>query len=108
MSLADLRAGVDRILGPPRGPEIYRGVSPGFPHGGRFPEPPPGRGSILGSEDPIRFGSSRLVAFTPLGTASSGTIYLTDNEGLAAVVLYGPTARVRVWRYDERSGGWRR
>jgi hypothetical protein len=59
-------------------------------------------------DDPIRFGRGDLVAFSPLGSSSSGTIYLTDGRSeLWAVVLYGATARVRVWRFDRTAGRWR-
>ena len=56
----------------------------------------------------MRFGRSDLISFGPLGTASGGTLYLTDSRHrLYAVVLYGRTARVRVWRYDTREGRWK-
>ena len=57
----------------------------------------------------MRFGRSDLVSFSPDGSASSGTLYVTDGrDGLYAVVLFGPTARVRVWRFDRRNGRWTR
>jgi hypothetical protein len=57
----------------------------------------------------VRFGRSTIVSFGPTGSASSGTVYVTDGlQGLYAVVLFGPTARLRVWRFDPVEGRWTR
>ena len=72
----------------------------------RVPEIPPGR-AWLDPADPVQFGRSDLVAFGPFGSTSSGTLYLTDGTACWAVVLFGPTCRTRVWRWDARHG-WRR
>ncbi len=106
--------------------EIHRGIDPvlssdvslerqvedvrlGFPPGGPFPEAPPGTGSLGAGDDPVRFGRSDLVSFSPVGSASSGTIYVTDGRSaLFAIVLFGPTARLRVWRYLKRERRWTR
>jgi hypothetical protein len=105
---AEVRSGTDRTVGSPhRLDEIVRHVRLGFPPGGPFPVIPPGSGNIADTADPVQFGVSDIVSFTPLGSSSSGTLYLTDGrEGLYAVVLYGPTVRVRVWRYDPRERKW--
>jgi hypothetical protein len=73
-----------------------------------IPEIPPRRGTISGVDDPVQFGRSDLVAFSPLGTASSGTLYVTDGRELFGIVLFGATARVRVWRYDGGTNEWTR
>lgn len=105
---AEIASGVDtEISGPHRLHPRVEGVSLGFPPGGPFPEIPPGRGTIAGNDDPVRFGRSDLIAFSPLGRSSSGTLYVTDGgRGLYAIVLFGPSARVRVWRYDAQGGTW--
>ena len=105
---AEVQTGTDLTLsGPHRLEQVARGVTLGFPPGGPFPKVPPGVGWIEGLDDPIRIGNSELVSFGPLGTSSSGTIYLTDSRRrLYAVVLYGKTARVRVWRYDAEAAQW--
>jgi prepilin-type N-terminal cleavage/methylation domain-containing protein len=107
---SEVRKGVDRVLsGPHRLGEFVEGVEPGFPPGGPFPKIPPEKGFISDTSDPVQFGSSDLVSFTPLGSSSSGTLYLTDGrEALYGVVLFGPTVRVRVWRYDRKAGRWTR
>ena len=58
--------------------------------------------------DPIRFGASDILAVTPLGTATSGTLYLRSREGhQAAVRILGATARARILLYDFHAGEWR-
>jgi type II secretory pathway pseudopilin PulG len=108
LSSAEIRRGVDLTLsGPHRLEARVSGVHLGFPPGGAVPRIPPKRGTIDDLTDPVRFGRSDLISFSPLGSASSGTLYLTDGRsGLFGVVLFGPTARVRVWRFDRRTGRW--
>ena len=58
--------------------------------------------------DPIRLGVSDILAVTPLGTASSGTLYLRSREGhQAAVRILGATARARIHQFDFQAGRWR-
>ncbi len=108
LKTAEVGNGTDPTLSGPRRLEASTsGVAPGLPPTGPFPEIPPGSGQIDESGDPIRFGNTNLVSFGPLGTASSGRIYVTDGyRELCAVVLYGQTGRVRVWRYDARGRQW--
>jgi hypothetical protein len=61
----------------------------------------------LPGDDPIRFGRSDLVSFSPRGTSSSGTLYVSDGRlAAAAIVLYGGTGRIRIWVYDRERGAW--
>ena len=105
---AEVRDGTDAVLsGPHRLEDRIQGVRLGFLPGGGIPRIPPRTGVIDGRDDPVRFGRSDLVSFSPLGSASSGTLYLTDGKHRQyGVVLFGPTARVRVWRYDSRTNQW--
>ncbi len=106
---AELRSGTDRTLsGPHRLEHSVEGMLVGFPDQVSLPSIPPRGGRIRAMDDPVQFGRSDLISFSPMGTSSSGTLYLTDNRHeLRAVVLFGPSARVRVWRYDLREGRWR-
>jgi hypothetical protein len=98
--------GTDAVRSPTRRLEHrVAGVTLGFP-AGPIPSIPPGRGPISRLDDPVRFGTTDIVSFGPLGSASSGTLYVTDWRNLYAIVLFGPTARVRVWRYDEVQRRW--
>ena len=57
--------------------------------------------------DPIRIGSSNLLSFTPIGTATAGSIYVRGRDGSQFVVrILGATGRVRVQRYDPRTRVW--
>lgn len=62
--------------------------------------------SDLGA-DPVRFGSGDLLSFTPLGTATPGTVYIRGRDGTQlAVRVLGATARTRVLRYVPHTRQW--
>jgi Tfp pilus assembly protein FimT len=51
--------------------------------------------------------TTALVSFTPLGTASSGTVYFRGLEGAQyAVRVLGATGRTRVLRYQPTTALW--
>jgi len=106
---AEVRDGTDpTVSGPHRLEDRVDGLYLGFPPAPSVPAIPPRSGSIANLADPVKFGRSDLVSFSPLGTASSGTLYLTDRRhALRAVVLFGPTVRIRVWRFDTREARWK-
>jgi hypothetical protein len=57
--------------------------------------------------DPLRIGSSNLLSFASLGTATSGSIYVRGRDGSQfAIRILGATGRVRVQRYVSRTGAW--
>jgi hypothetical protein len=57
--------------------------------------------------DPIRLGSSNLLSFTPLGTSSSGSVFVRGRDGSQFVVrVLGATGRARVQRFVARSRTW--
>ena len=105
---ADIRSGKDRPSGTVYRPDEGRpGVRFGLPAGLPIPRIPPARGWLNQGEDPIRFGRSDIVSFSPLGSVTPGTVYLTDREGrLAALVLFGATARMRIRFFHRASGEW--
>lgn len=105
---ADLAVGVDPLLQPPRPLTAFDGrVKFGFPPG-RPPRDPGGRGRLGRLQDPIRFNRSDLASFDPLGTATPGTVYLTDGRRhLAAVRVRPGTAKISVLRYDAEAEEWR-
>lgn len=58
--------------------------------------------------DPVNLGASDILSLTPLGTATSGTLYLRSREGhQAAVRVLGATARVQILQFDFQAGRWR-
>jgi hypothetical protein len=91
---ADIHAGVDRLIEPAtvlfeQFPGVDFGLTPGAP-----------------GTDPIQLGSTNILTFTPVGTATPGTIYIRDRKGSQwAVRVLGSTGRTRVLRYD-MARGW--
>jgi hypothetical protein len=93
---ADIQAGVDRLIDPARSLEE------------QFPGADIGVATSSPVTDPVQIGSTNLLTFTPLGTATSGTVYIRDREGTQwAVRVLGATGRTRVLRYDSRARTWR-
>jgi Tfp pilus assembly protein FimT len=79
----------------------------GFPEGPapRDPGNPSRRLDRL--DDPIRFNRSDTASFDPVGTATPGTVYLTDGrDELVAVRVTNRTGRIRVLRYDYVTETW--
>jgi len=99
---ADIAAGIDRrVLGPRQlttgAGDVRVAINPGTP------AVPPDRGT-LDPADPIRFGQSNMLSFSPLGTATPGTFYLAGAHAQAAVRVTPGTARVRLMVC--RGGRW--
>ena len=99
---ADIAVGIDRrVLGPRQlttgAGDVRVGINPGTP------AVPPDRGT-LDPADPIRFGQSNMLSFSPLGTATPGTFYLAGAHAQAAVRVTPGTARVRLMVC--RGGRW--
>lgn len=56
---------------------------------------------------PVRLGGTRLLTFSPLGTSTSGSLYIAGLDGSQyALRLAGATARVRVLRLNRATGTW--
>jgi prepilin-type N-terminal cleavage/methylation domain-containing protein len=92
---ADVRSGVDpRIRGPWRLSDQFPGVRYGSPLSGDEPMFPP-----------LRIGRGRILSFSPIGTSTSGTLFLSNEQGFQyAVIILGSSGRVRLARY--RGGQW--
>jgi type IV fimbrial biogenesis protein FimT len=57
--------------------------------------------------DPLRIGRSDLLSFAPLGTATSGSVYVRGRDGTQfAIRILGTTGRVRVERYQVSTRRW--
>ncbi len=99
---SDIAAGIDRRVAGPRqlttgAGDVRVGINPGTP---AIP-PDPG---TLDPADPIRFGQSNMLSFSPLGTATPGTFYLAGAYAQAAVRVTPGSARVRLMVC--RGGRW--
>lgn len=101
--------------------DITRGVDPPAPgaHGWdrsdvtvsilrqvRVPNPS-APGHALNPDDPVRFNSSNLCSFSPLGECTPGSLYLSDGRSRMAVVrVYNRTGRIRVLYFTAGSPRW--
>lgn len=56
--------------------------------------------------DPIRFGRSDIVSFSPDGTGTSGTLYIGGRRSQLAVRVLGATGRIRTLRFDFGTRRW--
>jgi type II secretory pathway pseudopilin PulG len=67
-----------------------------------------GDGELAAGDDPLRIGNTALVAFSPLGGATSGTLYIAGHRGpQMAIRLFGATGRVRVLTFNAQARTWR-
>lgn len=58
-------------------------------------------------DDPLRIGNTALLTFSPLGSATSGTLYIAAPRGpQIAIRVFGATGRVRVLMFDARTRQW--
>jgi prepilin-type N-terminal cleavage/methylation domain-containing protein len=102
VSSAEIAHGIDmRLEGPylltSGARDVKVAILPGTP------AIPPDHG-VLDVADPIRFGRSNMVSFSPLGTATPGTFYLAGVGAQAAVRVSPGSARVRL--FICRGGRW--
>ena len=59
--------------------------------------------------NPLALGGTRLLSFSPDGTATSGSVYVLGRDGTQMVVrVLGATGRVRVLRYERATATWER
>ena len=57
--------------------------------------------------DPVRLSSSNLLSFTPLGTATSGSVFVRGRDGSQfAIRVLGATGRTRVQRFVVHNRTW--
>jgi hypothetical protein len=99
---ADIRAGVDRPLGPlemigDKFPGVVFGLAPGVPDAD---------GETSSSTDGVRIGTARLLTLGADGTATSGTLYVRGRRGQYAVRVLGVTGRTRMLQYRAGERTW--
>ena len=98
---ADIMSGVDVVLDAEvafsaRAPSVRIARLPGVP-------------DVNGAQggDAVRFGASGIASFAADGSASSGSLYLTDGRSQIAVTVTPATGRVRVRQWERNQGRWR-
>lgn len=101
----DIRSGVDVRLADferigDRFPGVHIGIAADVPGIA-------GRETLRAGSDPIRFGATDGLTFSPLGTATSGTLYVHHRSGRQlAVRVLGATGRIRILEFDEDTATW--
>jgi hypothetical protein len=101
----DVLTGADPLLRPP---EQLSAQFSGVDFGALPGLPPIDAGSTAPGADPIRLGRGNSISFTPLGTATSGSVYVLGRGGAQyAVRVFGETGRTRVLKFDPRLRSWR-
>lgn len=101
---ADIQSGVDRPLS---SAERLRDHFAGVEFGAVPGLPPIDPGGTPPGTDPIRLGVSSLATFTPLGTSSSGTVYIRGrHDAQYAVRIFGDTGKTRLLKFVRHTGHW--
>jgi type II secretory pathway pseudopilin PulG len=100
---SDIARGIDRSIEPvellaDRFTGVDFGVLPGLPAADPDGIPP--------GNDPIRLGAGSTATFTPLGTATPGTLYIRGRHAQYAIRIFGETAKTRVQRFNMRTLQW--
>ena len=98
---ADILSGVDAVLEAElafsaRSPSVRIARLAGVP-------------DVNGAEggEAVRFGAGGIASFDADGSASSGSLYLTDGRTQVAVTVTPATGRVRARQWDRRVRQWR-
>jgi prepilin-type N-terminal cleavage/methylation domain-containing protein len=67
----------------------------------------PDGAKLLPTDPALQFGTSTICSFSPLGSGTPGTIYISDGiDNLYAVRVFGATGKVRMLRYDAGTQKW--
>jgi hypothetical protein len=104
---AEIAKGVDRPIGIAF-PWNRNDVLPGILTGSRVPDPGDPKKALDRPGDPIRFNTSDICSFSPLGESTPGSIYLWDGRDRMAVVrVFGRTAKLRTLYYRRGEKEWK-
>jgi hypothetical protein len=101
----DIQRGTDvQISAPERLPDQFAGVEFGATPG----LPPVDPGGTPPGSDPVRLGSGNFASFSPMGTSSSGTVYIRGRrDAQYAVRVFGETGKTRMLKFERSTGLWR-
>ncbi len=100
----DILQSIDAQIGPvERLPDRFAGID----FGAMPALPAVDSGGTAPGADPIRLGASHILTFTPLGTSSSGSLYLRGRRDIQyAICAYGVTGKVRIVKYNAGTRRW--
>ncbi len=100
----DIAAGVDR---PITAAEAIRTQFPGADFGALPGLPAVDASGTPPGSDPVRLGSGDMAVFTPIGTATAGSLYIKGRGGAQYVVrIFGETGRTRVLKFNPGDRSW--
>jgi hypothetical protein len=101
----EIRSGIDPLVrAKERLTEQFTGVDFGALPG----LPPIDAGATPPGSDPIRLGSGNSASFSPLGSATAGTVYILGRGGAQyAVRIFGETGKTRLLKFDRGTSRWR-
>ena len=99
----EIQRGIDREVIPmERLPDLFRDVDFGV-----LPGLPAVDGGAPAGTDPIRLGASDILTFTPIGTSSSGSLYVIGRSRAQYVIrIFGDSGKTRVLKFDARTRRW--
>lgn len=102
---ADIADGIDpAIQRLERLPDLFPGVDFGALPG----LPPVDPSAPAPGSDPVRLGSSDLLIFSPIGTATAGSLYVRGPRNAQYVIrIFGETGRTRTLKFDVHARRWR-
>lgn len=86
---------------------LGRQIRFGFPPGNAPRDPGDPRRRLDRLDDPIRFNRSDIASFSPLGTSTPGSVYITDGmRHLSAVRVFGRTGKIGRLAYNVDQERW--
>ena len=99
----EIQREIDRELIPmERLPDLFRDVDFGV-----LPALPAVDGGTPAGNDPIRLGAGDILTFTPIGTSSSGSLYVIGRSRAQYVIrVFGDSGKTRVLKFDTRTRRW--
>jgi prepilin-type N-terminal cleavage/methylation domain-containing protein len=103
----DIASGVDRRFAGPSmlTPQFNIASIALLPNAIRDPDGDP----LSPAASAVQFNRSTICSFSPSGSATPGTVYITDGAGeLLAVRVTGSNGRIRTLRYNTGSRRWER
>lgn len=106
----EIVSGLDPEIRPPVVLSHFgRRVRFGFPRDVTPPrDPGNARKRLSRLDDPIRFNRSDLASFNPDGSATPGSVYLTDGvDRLAVVRINNISSKITIRHYDFEDERWR-
>lgn len=101
----DIRDAVDhQIAAVERLPDNFPGVDFGL----LADLPPIDPGGPVPGVDPIKLGSSSLLSYSSIGSATSGSLYIRGRGPSQYVVrVFGDTGRTRILKFNPRTRQWK-